>query len=96
LAGFTFVHSRVDQRLVQQLASGEFSQAANNVVLVGGPGTGKTHLATAISVNAITRHAKRVRFYSTVDLVNALEQESSTGQGRTHCRQSVAHGHGDP
>jgi DNA replication protein DnaC len=49
-------------------------------VLVGGPGTGKTHLATAIGVNAITQHAKRVRFYSTVDLVNALEQEKSKGQ----------------
>jgi DNA replication protein DnaC len=34
------------------------------------PGTGKTHLATAIGVSGITRHSKRVRFYSTVDLVN--------------------------
>jgi DNA replication protein DnaC len=33
-------------------------------VLVGGPGTGKTHLATAIGVAGITRHGKRVRFYS--------------------------------
>ncbi len=48
---------------------------AHNAVPVGGPGHGKTHLATAISVAAITRHGKRVRFYSTVDLVNALEQE---------------------
>ena len=49
-------------------------------MLVGGPGTGKTHLATAIGVSAITRHGKRVRFYSTVDLVNALEQEKSQGK----------------
>jgi DNA replication protein DnaC len=76
LAGFIFEHSLVDQRLVQ-LATGEFSQAANNVVLLGGPGTDKTHLATAIGVNAITQHAKRVRFYSTVDLVNVLEQEQA-------------------
>jgi DNA replication protein DnaC len=41
---------------------------------VGGPGTGKSHLATAIGVAGITRHGKRVRFYSTVDLVNALEK----------------------
>ena len=49
-------------------------------MLVGGPGTGKTHLATAIGVSGITRHGKRVRFYSTVDLVNALEQEKAQGR----------------
>ena len=49
-------------------------------MLVGGPGTGKTHLATAIGVAGITRHGKRVRFYSTVDLVNALEQEKAQGK----------------
>jgi len=45
------------------------------VVLIGGPGTGKTHLATALSVSGVTQHGKKVRFYSTVDLVNALEHE---------------------
>jgi DNA replication protein DnaC len=49
-------------------------------VLVGGPGTGKTHLATALGIAGLTRHAKRVRFYSTVDLVNALEYEKSQGR----------------
>ena len=49
-------------------------------MLVGGPGTGKTHLATAIGVAGITRHGRRVRFYSTVDLVNALEQEKAQGK----------------
>ena len=43
-------------------------------------GTGKSHLATAIGVAGITRHGKRVRFYSTVDLVNALEQEKIQGK----------------
>ena len=43
-------------------------------------GTGKTHLATAIGVSGITRHGKRVRFYSTIDLVNALEQEKAQGK----------------
>ena len=57
-----------------------FTDDAHNVVLVGGPGTGKTHLATAIGVSGITRHGKRVRFYSTVDLVNALEQEKAQGK----------------
>ena len=62
------------------LATTAFTDEAHNVVLVGGPGTGKTHLATAIGVSGITRHGKRVRFYSTVDLVNALEQEKAQGK----------------
>jgi DNA replication protein DnaC len=79
LAGFDFAVSPVDAKLIGQLATLEFTEVAHNAVLVGGPGTGKTHLATAIGVSGITRHGKRVRFYSTVDLVNALEQEKARG-----------------
>ena len=50
------------------------------MVLIGGPGTGKTHLATAIGIEAIQKHGKRVRFFSTVELVNALELEKSQGK----------------
>lgn len=83
LAGFDFSQSRVDQSLIMQLATMEFTDAAQNLVLVGGTGTGKTHLATALGVAGIQHHARRVRFYSTVDLVNALEREKSTGnQGK--------------
>jgi DNA replication protein DnaC len=49
-------------------------------VLVGGPGTGKTHIATALGVQAIEHHKKRARFFSTVELVNALEQEKAQGK----------------
>lgn len=80
LAGFDFEASRVDKKLVLQLATLEFTATAHNAVLVGGTGTGKTHLATALGVSGITRHGKRVRFYSTVDLVNALEQEKVQGK----------------
>ena len=80
LAGFDFEVSPVDRKLVNQLASCEFTAAAHNAVLVGGPGTGKSHLATAIGVAGITEHGKRVRFYSTVDLVNALEREKAEGK----------------
>ena len=80
LAGFDFEVSPVDRKLIHQLAEMSFTEAAHNAVLVGGPGTGKSHLATAIGVAGITRHGKRVRFYSTVDLVNALEQEKAQGK----------------
>ncbi len=80
LADFDFSQSRVDESLIGQLASIRFTEAAENVVLVGGTGTGKTHLATALGVSAIQQFGKRVRFYSTVDLVNLLEQEKATGK----------------
>ena len=63
-AGFEFEVSSVDRKLVLQLATMDFTDAAHNVVLVGGPGSGKSHLATAISVAGITQHGKRVRFSS--------------------------------
>ena len=80
LAGFDFEASPVDRKLIHQLAEMSFTEAATNAVMVGGPGTGKSHLATAIGVSGITRHGKRVRFYSTIDLVNALEQEKAHGK----------------
>jgi DNA replication protein DnaC len=46
LAGFDFEQSKVNQALITELAGLSFTAAAHNVVLIGGPGTGKTHLAT--------------------------------------------------
>jgi DNA replication protein DnaC len=80
MAGFDFEASQVDKALVHKLADLSFTEEAQNVVLIGGPGTGKTHLATALGISGLTSHSKRVRFYSTVDLVNALEQEKAQGK----------------
>jgi len=77
MTGFDFASSEVDEALVRQLHRSEFTDGAHNVVLIGGPGTGKTHIATAFGVQAIEHHRKKVRFFATVDLVNALEQEKA-------------------
>ena len=61
---------------------------AHNLILVGGTGTGKTHLATALGVAAIHR-GKRVRFYNAVDLVNQLEREKQQGRAGNLARQLV-------
>lgn len=70
----------MDQASVKQLATLDFTATAQNAVLIGGPATGKTHPATAIGVAGIATKGKRVRFYSTVDLVNELEREKREGK----------------
>ena len=80
IGGFDFSCSDANEALVRQLYECEFIDSAHNIVLVGGPGTGKTHLATAISVQALEHHRRRVRFFSTIELVNALEQEKLVGK----------------
>jgi DNA replication protein DnaC len=79
---FSFADTPVNETLVRDLAAGNFLAQQRNVVLVGGTGTGKTHLAIAIA-RACIRDGARGRFFNVVDLVNKLEAESRSGrQGR--------------
>ena len=55
LAGFDFDGSPVDQKLIAKLAETTFTEDAHNLVFVGGTGSGKSHLATAIGVSGPTR-----------------------------------------
>ncbi|EIT71307.1 IstB-like ATP-binding protein [Hydrocarboniphaga effusa AP103] len=80
LAGFDFEQSKVDRRQITTFATTAFTEKAENIVLIGGTGTGKTHLATALGIEAVARHGKRVRFYSTIELVNTLEKEKAAGR----------------
>ena len=87
LSTFDFAQSSVDGALIRQLHRGDFMPQHHNLVFVGGPGTGKTHLATALGVQAITHQQRRVRFFSTIELVNTLEQEKAAGkQGQLAAR----------
>ena len=80
--GFEFDGTPINEGLVRDLAGGDFIAQQRNVVLVGGTGTGKTHLAMAIA-RACIRAGSRGRFFNTVDLVNRLEAEGRAGrQGR--------------
>ena len=82
LGDFTFEGTPVNATLVHELAGGEFLAHERNVVLVGGTGTGKTHLAIAVA-RACVRDGARGRFFNVVDLVNRLEAEGRAGrQGR--------------
>jgi DNA replication protein DnaC len=79
---FDFTGTPVNQALIRDLASGAFWAEQRNVVLIGGTGTGKLHLAIAIA-RACIRGAARARFYTVVDLVNRLESEARANrQGR--------------
>jgi DNA replication protein DnaC len=77
---FRFEGSAINENLVRSLYDGSFLANKSNVILVGGTGTGKTHLAIAVARQAVRNGAKG-RFLNVVDLVNQLEQEKLTGKG---------------
>lgn len=79
---FVFDGTPINETLVRELATGTFLAHQRNAVLVGGTGTGKTHLAIAIA-RACIHNGARGRFFNVVDLVNRLEAEGRAGrQGR--------------
>lgn len=86
LLGIDWAETPLLQTVVEQLATAAFMETAHNLILVGGTGTGKTHLATAIGVAAI-HQSKRVRFFNAVDLVNLLEREKTLGKVGNLARQ---------
>jgi DNA replication protein DnaC len=88
LDGFEFDGTPVNERLVRDLSNGGFLADQRNAVLIGGTGTGKSHLAIAIA-RACIRGGARGRFYNVVDLVNRLDSEARAGPPRPHRRLPV-------
>jgi DNA replication protein DnaC len=79
LDAFVFDGTPINEGLVRSLHNGSFLAGQRNIVLVGGTGTGKTHLASAITANVV-RNGARGRYFNTVDLVNRLEEETRLGK----------------
>ena len=77
---FDFSATKLNETQVRSLHEGRFLDTNSNIILIGGTGTGKTHLAIAMARHAI-KHGKRGRFFNVVDLVNQLEQEKLAGRG---------------
>jgi DNA replication protein DnaC len=69
---FNFEGAPINEILVRDLAGGSFLDHQRNLVLIGGTGTGKTHIAVGIA-RACVRGGARGRFFNVVDLVNKLE-----------------------
>jgi DNA replication protein DnaC len=82
---FIFTDTPINQEQIMHLYSSEFVKTSRNIVLVGGTGTGKTHLALALSTRAV-RKGYKSRFFNLVDLANQLECEKAAGHaGRLAC-----------
>lgn len=80
LDNFEFQGSPVNEEMIRHLYQGDFIKQRRNLIMVGGTGTGKTHLAIAIAMQAV-RTGYRARFYNLVDLANDLERELMQGKG---------------
>ena len=79
LKAFVFDGTPINEGLVRSLHDGAFLPNQRNVVLIGGTGTGKTHLSLAITANVV-RAGARGRYFNTLDLVNRLEDEAKRGK----------------
>lgn len=69
----------LNQHKIRQLAAGDYIDQAEPVILIGNPGLGKTHIATALAVVA-TQQMRRVRFYNAAALVNELLKAQDEGR----------------
>lgn len=89
LEAFSFEGTPINQALVQDLHTGHFVTQGRNVILVGGTGTGKTHLATSLA-SSLIRQGKRGRFFTVIDLVNQLEVEGHHNKSGSLARRLIS------
>lgn len=77
-ADFNYNKSPVNKEMITELISGDFLKEARNLILVGGTGTGKTHIASALGIELIKNQYKG-RFFNALDMINLLLKEQSEG-----------------
>ena len=87
---FEFTETPINEMQVRHLYDGNFLSDHTNVIMVGGTGTGKTHLAIAIAKQSI-RNGGKARFFNVLDLVNQLEQEKLDNRGGKLAEHLVRH-----
>ena len=87
---FNFTESPVNEMQVRHLHEGSFLSDQTNVIMVGGTGSGKTHLAIAIARQSV-RNGGKARFFNVLDLVNQLEQEKLNNKGGNLAEHMARH-----
>ena len=85
-ATFDYSAAAVTEAQIEPFCTGQFTQEAHNLILVGGTGTGKTHIAIALGTTLIN-NGKKARFFNAVDLLNALIKEQTEGNAGKIIRQ---------
>jgi DNA replication protein DnaC len=78
-ADYDFTDTLINEPLLKELATGAFLAQQRNAILIGGNGTGKSHLAIAIARTCI-RDGAKARFFNVVGLVNRLEAEAKNAR----------------
>lgn len=86
LHNFTFSDTPINSEQIMNLYSSDFVKTSRNIIMIGGAGTGKSHLATAIAQKAVRKEYK-ARFFNLVDLANQLEREKIDGNAGRLAKQ---------
>lgn len=74
----------VEEALVWQLATGDFVEKRENIILMGNPGTGKTHICIGLG-RRLCRQGQQVRFYTAANLITELTEAQQDGRlSRVH------------
>lgn len=81
---------QLNPQKIRQLAQGDYMDQVEPIILVGNPGLGKTHVATALAVEA-TRQMRRVRFYNVAALVNELLTAQNEGRLASFLNKALNH-----
>jgi DNA replication protein DnaC len=76
----------IDPKVIRELATGRYLETGDNVLLLGPPGVGKTHLAISLAI-AAAQSGRRVYYGTLADLITSLEEAQAAG--RLHARLKV-------